>query len=49
MRVDLFDFDLPQDRIALRPARPRDSARLMLVKGAQIEHREVLDLPGLLQ
>jgi S-adenosylmethionine:tRNA ribosyltransferase-isomerase len=49
MRVDLFDFDLPQDRIALRPARPRDSARLMLVKGAQIEDREVLDLPGLLQ
>ena len=29
MRVDLFDFDLPADRIALRPARPRDSARLL--------------------
>ena len=33
MRVDLFDFDLPQNRIALRPARPRDSARLLLVEG----------------
>ena len=33
MRVDLFDFDLPPERIALRPARPRDSARLLLVEG----------------
>jgi S-adenosylmethionine:tRNA ribosyltransferase-isomerase len=31
MRVDLFDFDLPEERIALRPARPRDSARDVLV------------------
>ena len=36
MRVDLFDFDLPQERIALRPARPRDSARLLQVKGGEI-------------
>jgi len=49
MRVDLFDFELPQDRIALRPARPRDSARLLLVEGRQIADREVLDLPGLLR
>ncbi len=49
MRVDLFDFDLPQDRIALRPARPRDSARLMLVESGAISDRQVLDLPGLLQ
>jgi S-adenosylmethionine:tRNA ribosyltransferase-isomerase len=49
MRVDLFDFDLPQDRIALRPARPRDSARLMLVDSGAISDRHVLDLPGLLQ
>ena len=27
MRVDLFDFDLPPENIALRPASPRDSAR----------------------
>src|SRR5258705_4994439 len=32
MRTDLFDFDLPPDRIALRPARPRDAARLMVVR-----------------
>jgi S-adenosylmethionine:tRNA ribosyltransferase-isomerase len=32
MRTDLFDFDLPADRIALRPASPRDSARLLVVK-----------------
>ena len=32
MRVDLFDFELPNDRIALRPARPRDSARLLTVR-----------------
>jgi len=49
MRVDLFDFDLPNDRIALRPARPRDSARLLLVAGSEISDRQVLDLPDLLQ
>lgn len=49
MRVDLFDFDLPQDRIALRPARPRDSARLMLVEGGDISDRQILDLPNLLR
>src|ERR1700749_2003034 len=32
MRTDLFDFDLPPDRIALRPASPRESARLMVVR-----------------
>ena len=36
MRVDLFDFDLPADRIALRPARPRDSARMLLVEGERL-------------
>jgi S-adenosylmethionine:tRNA ribosyltransferase-isomerase len=49
MRVDLFDFDLPPDRIALRPARPRDSARLLLVEGDRISDRQVLDLPELLR
>jgi S-adenosylmethionine:tRNA ribosyltransferase-isomerase len=49
MRVDLFDFDLPQDRIALRPARPRDSAKLLLVDGREIFDHHVLDLPGLLR
>lgn len=48
MRVDLFDFDLPPERIALRPASPRDSARLLLVRGDALEDRIVTDLPGLL-
>ena len=49
MRVDLFDFELPTDRIALRPARPRDSARLLMVAGARISDHAVLDLPSLLK
>src|SRR4029079_9681707 len=49
MKVGLFDFELPQDRIALRPARPRDSARLLFVEGQRISDREMLDLPDLLR
>ncbi|MFC0589336.1 tRNA preQ1(34) S-adenosylmethionine ribosyltransferase-isomerase QueA [Novosphingobium aquiterrae] len=50
MRVDLFDFDLPPERIALRPARPRDSARLLLATGTEaLEDRIVCDLPALLR
>lgn len=49
MRVDLFDFDLPAELIALRPAKPRDSARLLVVEGEQISDRAVLDLPKLLR
>lgn len=48
MRVDLFDFELPPDRIALRPARPRDSARLLVVEGDRMADRTILDLPSLL-
>ena len=48
MRVDDFYFDLPPDRIALRPARPRDAARLLLVEGGAISDRAMLDLPDLL-
>lgn len=48
MRVDLFDFDLPQERIALEPANPRDSARLLHVHGDQLRDRTVRDLPSLL-
>ena len=48
MRVELFDFDLPPDRIALRPASPRDSARLLLVRPDALEDRTVRDLPSLL-
>ena len=49
MRVALFDFDLPQDLIALRPARPRDGARMLVVEGGEISDRKVLDLPQLLR
>jgi S-adenosylmethionine:tRNA ribosyltransferase-isomerase len=49
MRVDLFDFELPSERIALRPARPRDSARLLLVEGKDISDQEMLELPDLLR
>ena len=49
MRVDLFDFELPPERIALRPARPRDSARLLVVEGQAISDHVVGDLPQLLR
>jgi S-adenosylmethionine:tRNA ribosyltransferase-isomerase len=49
MRVDEFDFDLPDELIALRPAEPRDSARLLAVCGAELAHRQVRDLPDLLR
>ena len=50
MRVDLFDFELPPERIALRPARPRDAARLLLVPGSEpLQDLTVRDLPGLLR
>ena len=49
MKVDLFDFELPSERIALRPARPRDSARMLLVEGDRLSDRVVRDLPGLLR
>src|SRR6478672_5538103 len=50
MRTELFDFDLPPERIALRPARPRDAARLLVVRpGAPLEDRTVRDLPELLR
>ena len=49
MRVDLFDFDLPAELIALRPAKPRDSARLLAVEGGRISDRTVIDLPKLLR
>ena len=50
MRVDLFDFDLPADRIALRPARPRDAARLLQVPGtSDFADLGVRDLPRLLR
>ncbi|MFI0845761.1 tRNA preQ1(34) S-adenosylmethionine ribosyltransferase-isomerase QueA [Mesorhizobium sp. IMUNJ 23232] len=50
MKVDLFDFDLPDERIALRPAEPRDSSRLLVVRSdGALEDRSVRELPGLLR
>jgi S-adenosylmethionine:tRNA ribosyltransferase-isomerase len=52
MQTSLFDFALPEDRIALRPASPRDSARLLVVRPgtpAGFEDRFVHDLPTLLR
>ncbi|WP_026380181.1 tRNA preQ1(34) S-adenosylmethionine ribosyltransferase-isomerase QueA [Afifella pfennigii] len=50
MRVEDFDFELPEELIALRPARPRDAARLLCVPPAgALKDRHVRDLPGLLR
>jgi S-adenosylmethionine:tRNA ribosyltransferase-isomerase len=52
MRTDLFDFDLPADRIALRPSAPRDAARLLVVRPGlepPFHDESVRDLPRLLQ
>lgn len=50
MKVDLFDFELPEDRIALHPAEPRDSARMLVVRpGEVLLDRHVTDLLELLQ
>ncbi|MGF0538129.1 tRNA preQ1(34) S-adenosylmethionine ribosyltransferase-isomerase QueA [Agrobacterium sp. ES01] len=52
MRVDLFDFDLPDDSIALRPASPRDHARMLIVKpdgDPVLADRNAFDLPSFLK
>src|SRR5579871_3815142 len=49
MRTDLFDFELPPDSIALRPANPRDSARMLVVRGDRLDDRIVSDLPSFLE
>ena len=51
MRTSLFDYDLPPERIALRPVSPRDAARLLVVRPTgtpELEDRGVADLPLLL-
>jgi S-adenosylmethionine:tRNA ribosyltransferase-isomerase len=49
MLLSDFDFDLPEALIALRPASPRDAARMLVVHpGQPLEHAQVHDLPGLL-
>ncbi len=50
MRVDLFDFHLPPENIALRPVRPRDASRMLVVRGVgAFEDKGVRDLPQLLR
>lgn len=49
MRVDLFDFHLPPERIAQRPASPRDSARLLHVRPESLTDTHVRGLPKLLR
>jgi S-adenosylmethionine:tRNA ribosyltransferase-isomerase len=49
MQVDLFDFALPPERIALRPAAPRDSARMLVLDGGATRDAIVRDLPALLR
>jgi S-adenosylmethionine:tRNA ribosyltransferase-isomerase len=50
MRTDLFDFDLPAERIALRPVAPRDAARMLVVRpAAPLADETVRDLPGFLR
>jgi S-adenosylmethionine:tRNA ribosyltransferase-isomerase len=50
LNVSDFDFELPEDRIALRPAEPRDAARLLhVLKTGGLEDLTVRDLPGLLR
>ncbi len=49
MKLSDFDFDLPEDLIATRPARPRSSARMLLAQGDAIADRHVYDLPQILR
>ena len=49
MRLSEFDFDLPEELIATRPARPRPSARLLVAEGAALRDLHVYDLPDLLR
>jgi S-adenosylmethionine:tRNA ribosyltransferase-isomerase len=49
VNVDLFDFELPNDRIALRPASPRDSARMLVLDGPETRDLHVTDLPAQLR
>lgn len=49
MKLSDFDFALPDDRIAVRPATPRTSAKLLLAEGSTIKDRHVFDLPSILR
>lgn len=49
MRVDLFDFELPEERIALRPVSPRDSAKMLVVDNGNLENHCVNELSDILE
>ena len=49
VRVDLFDFELPEERIALRPAEPRETARLLVIGPEETRDAHVFDLPTFLR
>ena len=49
MRVDIFDYDLPVEKIATSPARPRDASRLLDLTGDKLADKTILDLPGIFQ
>jgi len=49
MDVNLFDFELPQERIALRPVSPRDAARMLVVQGEDMRDAHVRDLASCLR
>ncbi|HEY2021184.1 tRNA preQ1(34) S-adenosylmethionine ribosyltransferase-isomerase QueA [Paraburkholderia sp.] len=49
MRTDLFDFELPPESVALRPASPRDSAKMLVVQGGDLHDRVVSELPDWLK
>ena len=49
MRVDIFDYDLPVEKIAISPARPRDASRLLDLTGGTLADKTIQDLPGIFQ
>lgn len=49
MKTTDFDFELPEDRIALRPADPRDSARMLVVQDGELSDRQMFNLPDCLR
>lgn len=48
MRVDEFDFELPEDRIALRPVSPRHAAKQLVVRGGGFQDQSVFDMVDML-
>ena len=49
MRVDIYDYDLPVEKIATSPVRPRDASRLLDLTGGKIADKSIRDLPGIFQ